>query len=165
MRDDQLPPDDDPEEPGPTGSMAPLGPGPLVGAGLLGLVLGSLWRPVAERVWGIAPVVTWVQGGVLFFVAAVLGGVAWVTWRQLRTLGGRPEAHLAVNRLVLGRACALVGALVAGVYAGYAVAWIGPDAELARARVWRSIFASVGGISLVVTGKLLERACRVPPGD
>lgn len=166
MRDQQLPPDDVPEEPEPgQGSFGPLGAGPLVGAGLLGLVLGSVWRPVAERISGVAPTVTWVQGGVLFFVAAVLGGVAWVTWRQVRTRGERLDAQHAVNRLVLARACALVGALVAGVYAGYAVSWVGPDAELARERVWRSAFASVGGITLVVTGKLLERACRVPRGD
>ena len=42
------------------------------------------------------------------------------------------EPHRAVNRLVLGRAGALVGALVAGGYAGYAVSWIGSDGRAGR---------------------------------
>ena len=61
----------------------------------------------------------------------------------------RLEPHQAVNRLVLARACALVGALVAGGYVGYALSWVGVDAELAgqrvlalgrrrRSRAWRS---------------------------
>ena len=38
-----------------------------------------------------------------------------------------------MNRLVLARACALVGALVAGGYLGYALSWVGVDTELGDA--------------------------------
>ena len=73
----------------------------------------------------------------------------------------RLEPHRAVNRLVLARACALVGALVAGGYVGYAVSWVGVDTELADQRVWRSAVAALAGVAIVITSLLLERACRV----
>ena len=66
-----------------------------------------------------------------------------------------------MNRLVLARASALVGALLAGGYAGYAVSWLGVDAALADQRIWRSLVAAAAGVGIVVTAVLLERACRV----
>jgi integral membrane sensor domain MASE1 len=78
----------------------------------------------------------------------------------------RLEPHQAVNRLVLARAGALVGALVAGGYAGYAISWIGDPAELAGQRILRSVIAVVAGVLIVVGALLLERACRVrKPND
>src|SRR5690606_9225965 len=95
-------------EPGPPdpspGHLAPLGPGALVGAGLLGLLLGWLWHPAAERLTGTAPVLAWSQALVLFFVAMVVGGVAFVTWRAVHVRREPLEAHQMVNRLVLARA-------------------------------------------------------------
>jgi hypothetical protein len=73
--------------------------------------------------------------------------------------------HQAVNRLVLARACAFVGALVAGGYGGYAVSWLGLEAELAGQRAWRSATAALAGLLICATGLLLERACRVRSGD
>ena len=71
-----------------------------------------------------------------------------------------------MNRLVLARACAYVGALAAGVYFGYAVSWLGvSSSDLAGQRAFRSACAGVAGVLVVVGGLLLERACRVPPED
>ena len=70
-----------------------------------------------------------------------------------------------MNRLVLSRAGALVGALVAGGYAGYALSWIGDPAELAGQRILRSLVAVAAGIVIVVGALLLERACQVQKGD
>ena len=66
---------------------------------------------------------------------------------------------------MLARAGALVGALVAGGYAGYALSWIGDPAELAGQRILRSVVAVLAGVLMVVGALLLERACRVrkPP--
>jgi lysylphosphatidylglycerol synthetase-like protein (DUF2156 family) len=125
-----------------------------------GLVGGWLLHPVAERLGGSAPVVSWVQGAVLFFVAALLLLVARHT-RRTQDGGERLEPHRAVNRLVLARASALVGALVAGGYAGYAVSWLGDPAQLADQRVLRSAVAALGGVAITITALLLERACRV----
>jgi hypothetical protein len=67
-----------------------------------------------------------------------------------------------VNRLVLAKACALAGALVAGGYFGFALSWLGlTEAELARQRVVRALVGGGSALALVVGSLLLERACRV----
>ena len=56
-----------------------------------------------------------------------------------------------MNRLVLARACALVGALVAGGYLGYAISWIGVDAELAEpAGLVARVAAAVAGVAMTI---------------
>jgi hypothetical protein len=116
---------------------------------------------VSVRLDGTAPTVGWLPVVTLGFVAAVIGGVAWSTYR-LHRRRERLEPHKAVNRLVLGKACAVTGALVAGGYLGYAISWIGlTDAALARERVVHSLLAALAGALLVVGSLLLERACRV----
>jgi hypothetical protein len=124
-----------------------------------------LLHPLAERVSGTAPVLTWAQPLALALVAAILGATAWLTWRTVHVHRQRLEPHRAVNRLVLARACALVGALVAGGYLGYAVSWLGDDAELASERAWRSAASALAGVGIVITAVLLERACRVRSDD
>ncbi len=153
-------PDPSDEEPS-DGHLRPTTPGVLAPWAAAGLVGGWLLRTVSERVQGTAPVVTWLQPLALLFVAAVLGAVAWLTWRTVQDGRGYLAPQRAVNRFVLGRACALVGALVAGGYLGYAVSWLGVDTDLAQQRVWRSVLAGVAGVAVVATALLLERACRV----
>lgn len=144
-----------------TGHLRPLSGGPLAGLAVAGLVTGWLLHPLAVRATGSAPVVTWLQGAVLLFVALVLGVLARATHRSLQVEREPMEPQLAVNRLVLARACALVGALVAGGYAGYAVSWLGDASEMAGQRLATSLLAAAGGVAVVITSLLLERACRV----
>jgi hypothetical protein len=163
---DPLGPDpDDDEPPEPEGTLRPLSYAVVTVWAVAGLVLGWLWHPVAEQLTGTAPVISWAQPIALWLVAAVIGVTAWQTHRAVQVRRERLEPHQAVNRLVLGRAGALVGALVAGGYAGYAVSWIGDPAELAGQRILRCTVAVVAGILTVVAALLLERACRVrnPP--
>ena len=129
--------------------------------GLVGLVGGWLLHAYADRQMTAAPVVTWAQPLALFLVAAILGATAWATWRTVHVRRRRLAPHQAVNRLVLARACAFVGVLVAGGYLGYALSWLGVAAELAEQRVVRSLIAAVAAACVVVTALLLERACRV----
>ena len=143
------------------GRLRPTSAGTVALWAILGLVGGWLLRPVAERGGGTAPIVTWAQPLALVLVAAILGATAYVTWREVHVRRERLDPHRAVNRLVLARACVLVGALVAGGYVGYAVSWVGVDTELAAQRVWRSLLAGLAGVAIVVTAVLLERACRV----
>ncbi len=131
---------------------------------IVGLVIGWLVHPLADRA-GTAPVVTWVQPLALLLVAGILGYTAYSTNRQLKVRRDLLLPHQAVNRLVLARACAFVGALVLGGYLGYALSWIGEDAELADERIWRSGAASFAGLMIVTTALLLERACRVGSDD
>lgn len=158
---------DQPEDPDPepAGTLRPTSAPVLTLWAGVGLVGGWLLRPVAGEIAGTAPLVPWSQPLVLALVATVLGGTAWVTWRALQVRRERLEPHHAVNRLVLARSSALVGALVAGGYGGYAVSWLGIGAELAGERVWRSLAAGVAGVAIVATALLLERACRVPSDD
>jgi len=149
----------------PAGTLRPTSVGALAGCCAVGMVGGWLLHRVGERVWDTAPLVTWSQVLVLFFVAAVLGVTAWVTWRQVHVRNQWLEPHRAVNRLVLAKASALVGALVAGGYAGYALSWVGVDAELAGQRAGRSVLAAVAGLALTLASVALERACRVRKDD
>lgn len=150
-------------EPGedPHGSLRPTPPAAVTAWAVAGLVGGWLLHPVAERLSGVAPVISWAQPAALLLVAVVVGVTAWHTWRSVHVRRERLEPHRAVNRLVLGRAGALVGALVAGGYLGYALSWLGVSAELAGQRIIRSLVAVLAGVLVMVGGLLLERACRV----
>lgn len=149
----------------PPGRLRPLSTGPLAISFVIGLVGGWLLHPLTQHVTGTAPVVTWAQPLALGLVAAILAGTALLTYRAVQVHGQRLEPHRAVNRLVLGRASALVGALLAGGYFGYALSWLGAIDELAAQRGWRSVVAGVMGLLVLIGGLLLERACRVRDDD
>jgi hypothetical protein len=165
-RDSQLPPE--PEEPDEddsgTGTLGTTGPGLMVGVFLGGLVLGRLVPVVCDWLEVNDPRVSWLAVLALFLVAAILAYVAWTTYRTIHRLHRRLEPSQAVNRLVLAKACAIVGALLAGGYLGYAINWIGKSSELAGERLIRSLFAAVAGALIVVGSLALERACRVRNG-
>jgi small-conductance mechanosensitive channel len=163
-----LPPeeDEDTEPPEPTGHIRTTGAGALVGFGLTGLVLGWLLRPASIRINGSAPTVGWIPVLALVLVAAILGAVAWLTYRDLHRRGRVLEPHKAVNRLVLAKSCALAGAMVAGGYFGYALSWWRvTEAALGTQRIVQSVVAGVASVLIVAGSLLLERACRVRKGD
>jgi hypothetical protein len=64
---------------------------------------------------------------------------------------------------MLAKACALMGALVAGGYLAFGVQFLDQmNIELPRERVIRSFSAAVAAVIVMVSGLLLERACRIP---
>lgn len=130
-----------------------------------GLVSGWAAHPVGEWVLGTVPQIGWTPSLVLFVAATAIGLVAWQTWRQIHRRPVPLEARLAVNRLVLARASALVGALVAGGYVGFAISWVGTGSELAGERITRSLAAALGGVAVLIGGLALEYACRAPKQD
>lgn len=150
----------------PPGHVRTTGPGPLVGFGVVGLVAGWAVRPVALGMGAAEPDVSWLAIGLVLFMAAVLCGAAYLTWRTLHHQRRRLPPHRAVNRLVLGKACALAGAGIAGGYFGYALAQLGvTSADTSDTRLWHSVVAGVGGLLLMAGSLLLERACRVREED
>ena len=162
LPDPEQEPDDDESGPEGAGRVRPTGPGPLVVLGLLALVGGWALRPLAIRVSGSAPTVGWLPVLALLLVAGILAAVAWSTYRTLQVRGQRLPPHQAVNRLVLAKACALAGAVVAGGYLGYALSWLGvSESDLADERIVRSAVAGVAGLLIVAASLALERACRV----
>jgi hypothetical protein len=143
------------------GHVRPIAPGALAVFTVLGLVGGWLIKPLYEQLNRSAPLVTWVQVGALWFVAGIVAITAWSTWRTLQVRSEWIEPHRAVNRLLMAKSCALVGALVAGGYAGYAVSWLGLEAELGGQRITRSLLAVLAGFLITGGALWLERACRV----
>jgi hypothetical protein len=133
---------------------------------LVGLAIGGVIRPLIERGGGIAPTVPWAAPLTLCFLAAVLLGLAWTTYRTIHQHHRRIEPQRAVNLLVFGKASALVGAAVAGGYLGYGLSFVqsADDAALPRERLMHSLVAAAVSAVVMVGGLLLERACRVP-GD
>jgi cytochrome bd-type quinol oxidase subunit 2 len=165
LRDSQLPdqaPEDSPpgNHEGPQGSLRTTGPGLLFALFLFGLVVGRLIRPISLEFSDSAPRVGWLAVFALYFLAAIIGFVAWSTHRTIRRLA----AHQAVNRLVLAKSCAIAGALLAGGYFGYLISWIGESSEFAQERLVHSLLAGVASVLIVAGSVLLERACRVRGG-
>lgn len=158
MRDVPPPPEEEPAEP--SGHLHPLGPGPLVVTGLVGLVGGWLIRPLALQLDMVAPHVPPLSVAVIWFAAMIVFAAAWITWRIVHRSPRRLPAHQMVNRFVLARTCAVVGALVLGGYAGNGIAHLGVGESLAQS--WWSFGAASGGLGMLIAGLLLERACRVP---
>lgn len=158
-------PDDESETPEVSSShLTPLGAGPIVTGIAIGFVFGWLFRGAADGV-GLAAPVSWIQAAGLWFLAILLGGVAVITARAVRRRDITLDAQRMVNRLVLARAGTLSGALLAGGYAGYALTWLDSHPDLVLGRVGLGLLAAAGGVAVLVTGKWLERACRVPKDD
>ena len=151
---------EEPDGPPPERRLQPTSPATVGGSVIAGLVAGWLLHPVTDRL-GTPPVVSWLQPVALFFVGAVLLAAARTTHRALHVRREWLEPHRAVNRLLLARACAVVGGLVAGGYAGYAVSGLGVPGERADDRILRSLVATAAGFVVVAGALLLERACRV----
>ncbi len=142
------------------GTLRPTSAAALAVWAIAGLAGGWLVHPLTDRA-GSPPIITWTQPVLLFLVAAIVGATAWATWRVVHVRRERLAPHQGFNRLVLARASAYVGALVAGGYLGYALSWVGDQAELADQRLGRSLVAAAGGAAIVIVSLLLERACRV----
>ena len=166
-RDPLDPPPDEPgpDGPPPPGQLSTTGPGPLTAFAVAGLVLGWAIRPLWVWLDLTAPQVGWLQVGALWFVGLLLLWVARATSRAVTRRGSALRAHEAVNRLVLAKASALAGAMVAGGYLGYALSWVGVGAETFGSRVWLSVAAAAGAAVTVTGSLLLERACRIKSDD
>ena len=155
-------PDEDPDEP--RGTLRPTSARALTASIVVGLALGWAIHPVMTSVAGRPPLVSWAQALVLVMVAAIMGFLAWHTWQTVQVRGERLELHQAMNRLVLARACALGGALIAAGYAGYAISWLGDDSQFADRWITRAVVAALGGLGVTLASLALERACRTDGG-
>jgi hypothetical protein len=133
--------------------------------GLVGLVIGWSIRGQAIRRDAPAPGVSWLAVGTAFFVAAVIGGVAYLTWRTVQREHLHLSAQQGVARLVLGKAIARLGALGVGAYLGVAISNFGVGGEHTAGTIVRAFLAAAGAGAALASGLLLEHACRVPPED
>ncbi len=159
---DPVEPDD--QDPNP-GTISLTSPAVLTLYGVVGLVVGWVIRPLSLRMGWVEPKVSWMVIGLVFFLALIVGTAAWLTTRTLREDRMALTPECAVNRLVMGKACARVGALMLGGFGGYAIAQLGLADPASSPRLLRSLLAASGSAVFLASGLLLERACRVRPGD
>jgi H+/Cl- antiporter ClcA len=135
----------------------------LIVAAVFGGLAGWLVVVIANAFDLIPPEVPWTAPIGLILVAALVGALAYATHQRIQVRRERIEPQRAVALLVLGKASALAGALVAGGYFGFALMFLTRlDAAAPRDRVIRSAVAIVAGVALCIMGLLLERACKVP---
>jgi hypothetical protein len=155
-----------PREPAPTGSVTTTPPLALITAALTGAGCGWLIVLIANSFGLVPPTIPWTAPIALFGIAALVGVLAYTTHQRIQVRRERVEPERAVTFLVLGKAAALAGALVAGGYLAYGLMFVTRfAAEAPRDRVIKSGIAVVAGILLCVAGLLLERACKVPGSD
>jgi hypothetical protein len=153
------------EPPEPRGTLRPTSARALTVCAVLGLGIGWATHPVVSRIAGRAPLVSWTQALALVLVAGIMTYLAWHTWQTVQVRGERLEPHQAVNRLVLARACALGGTVIAAGYVGYAVSWLGDASQYADRWILRAVVAALGALGVTLASLVLERACRADGGD
>jgi len=150
-------------DPKPTGSVDLTPPRALAVAGLFGALGGWLVVLTSNALGLTPPLVRWPTPLAVVLVAALVGALAYSTHQLIQVRHERMESSRAVAYLVLGKASALAGAVVAGGYLAYALMFVTRmEAASPRERVIRSAVAVLAGVGLSLAGLLLERACRVP---
>lgn len=138
----------------------------LIVLGGIGLVGGIILRVVVEWLGGVAPRPGWTAALVLLLAAVILASMAWSTWQSLHKKHQRMTSDYGITMLALGKSGALVGALVAGGYIGYAIAFSDSlDTPFGSERFWHSGAAGIAALLLMIAGLILEWACRLPGDD
>lgn len=138
----------------------------LAVAAVFGALAGWLVVVVANALDLVAPYVPWTAPAALVVIGALVGALAWSTHQRIQVRKERILPERAVAFLVLGKASALAGAVIAGGYLAFALMFVDRfEAAAPRERVVRALVAVVAAVGLGVAGLLLERACRVPDGD
>ncbi len=111
--------------------------------------------------------VPWLAAGSLWLVA---GAVAFWAWSSRPRLQGRPgtkpmDPIVAARSAALAMAASRIGALVAGLYGGIAIAMIGSlTTESGLRTFWAATVATVGAVALTAAALWLEHVCRLPAG-
>lgn len=145
--------------------MRPTRPRTLVAAAVVCAAVGWGLVQIVYSWSGRLVPVPWLAAAALWLVAAA---VAYWTWssrpRLQRRPGSRPMPPLVAARsAALAMAASRIGAVVAGFYAGIAVAMLSYlVTETGATTFWAAGTAAVGGIALVAAGLWLERVCRLP---
>ena len=103
------------------GSIKITPPRALAVAALFGALAGWLVVAAANSFDLVAPQVPWTAPVALFLIAALVGVIAYSTHQRIHVRRQRIVPQRAVAFLVLGKASALAGALVAGGYLTYAL--------------------------------------------
>jgi hypothetical protein len=143
--------------------MRPTNPATLV---IAAVVTGALGWLIFTTSYGSLPKLPWLPAVSIFALAVVEAVMARTTKARIEHKPGAARVDpLSVARfVVLAKASALAGALIAGAYAGILL-YLLTHRQLTAATddTPAAVAGLVSGVALVVAGLLLERACRVPP--
>ena len=151
------------KEPPRPGSVRPTSRRLLVAIAVLGVAVGVTLVKAIESGGGVAPTVSWLSLIAWGFLAALLFAAARNTHQRVQVRRERIDPSRAVFLLMIAKASAFVGALCAGVYAGFALSFLqAMGSSGPRNRVIMAGAAAVVSVLVVTAGLLLERACRVP---
>lgn len=131
----------------------------------IGLIVGRLLPPLASRFEGQAPRPGWTAAVLLGTGAVIIGVLAWNTWQNLHRRKQRFNADRAIQLLAIAKSCVMVGAVFAGGYTGFALAYVGADTELGRERLLNSAAAAAAAALLLAAALVLEWACQLPGDD
>jgi len=140
----------------------------LLWVALAAIPVGWSIGMVVDAVSNTLPPVPWILPLLLVFLALLLfvGAYAVRGWVQERRYDRRLDALRIARLLALGKAAAVFGALVVGVYVGIAVLALGSlEVPAGRNRAILSALVVVAAVVVVVAALRLERACLVPPPD
>jgi hypothetical protein len=140
----------------------------LLWVALAAIPVGWSIGMVVDAVSNTLPPVPWILPLLLVFLALLLfvGAYAVRGWVQERRYDRRLDALRIARLLALGKAAAVFGALVVGVYVGIAVLALGSlEVPAGRNRAILSALVVVAAVVVVVAALRLERACVVPPPD
>lgn len=97
----------------------------LLVAAVFGALGGWLIVVVSGALDLVPPYVPWTAPAALAVIAALVGALAWSTYQRIHVRRERVASDRAVAFLVLGKASALAGALVAGGYLTFALMFVG----------------------------------------
>ncbi|MFF5264530.1 DUF3180 domain-containing protein [Actinomadura viridis] len=131
------------------------------------VVIGLITWAVVETAYVTLPLLPWTAVPTLLLLAL---GEAFTGWNVLRRIrrkpGTRPVEPLVVARMAaLGKASAHAAAVLAGVFAGFALSLSDSlDKQTPRTDFFVSGGTFLAALVLVGTAFFLEYACRVPKG-
>jgi hypothetical protein len=155
-------------------------PTPLIGLGLLGLVVGFLLE-VAAASFGAPIVIPPVTLPVaLVFIGVILVVLAWPIRQATRSgdrtgRGGtaapgspkrrRVDPFQAMRIAVLAQASSHSGSLLLGGALGIVFYLLTRSASPAASSLWLAVAAGVGALVLLIAGLVAEHFCVLPPDD
>lgn len=147
--------------------MTPMRPARLLAiAVVVGVVAWSLLR-LLEAAGGVPLPQPWTAPAGMVVIAVAVIAAGWPVRRWTRgDRSRRLDALRAARTLVLARASAYSGSALVGFYLAQAVLVL-PDLaiETRRERLWLALVAATAALLMVAAGLVVERWCRLPPGD
>jgi hypothetical protein len=146
--------------------VTPARPLAVILVGLLATAAGWLGLDLWDSRGGLAPPLPWTAAlGTLVLgagvVAAGLPVRRWVSGRRERAL----DPLLAARTVVLAKAAAYGGAVLAGWYAAQGLVLVPDLVGDRRARFIVAALCLLAAVALAVAGLVVQRWCRIPPSD